>query len=756
MNILLIGSGGREHTLAWKIAQSPRLTQLYTLPGNPGTAQHGINLPGDPMDPQTVLAIAVDKQIDLVFVGPEAPLAVGLADVLEGEGISVFGPSRAGAQIEASKAFSKVFMARRDIPTAAFAVFEQLEPAMAYLDTVTDPFVIKASGLAAGKGVFLPGSVEEGKAVLKEIMTDRIFGDAGASVVIEECLSGPEISVMAFTDGETLALMPPAQDHKRLLDGDRGPNTGGMGVFAPSPTATPEVLEEAGQTIMQPAIDGLRREGIRYKGVLYGGLMLTKDGLKTLEFNCRFGDPETQVVLPLLESDLVEIALACVRGELAGLADQIVWADGSAACVVLASGGYPHTYPKGLPITGLDRVDDSIQVFHAGTSEKEGRIVTNGGRVLGVTATAKSLPAAVGKAYKAVAEIQFEGIQYRTDIGRQGSAYAAAGVSIETANQAMARIKQSVNATRTPNVLSGLGSFGGLFDISLIKEMEAPVLVSSTDGVGTKVMLAENYGLLTSIGHDIVNHCINDILVQGAKPLFFLDYYASSQLDPDKLAQVVAGISDACIEAGCALLGGETAEMPGVYAPDQFDLAGTIVGVVERGKILPQTSIKAGDLLVGFASTGLHTNGYSLIRTIFAETPLDSVLPGLGLTLGEALLQPHRSYLEVLWPLLDRDPSPVKALAHLTGGGFFDNIPRVLPPGFGAKIEQGSWPVLPIFNVIQNTGQIDTAEMYHVFNMGIGMVAVIDPGDLSAVQAELTEETWVIGEVWADEGVMLV
>ncbi|MBN2500812.1 MAG: phosphoribosylamine--glycine ligase [Anaerolineales bacterium] len=756
MHILLIGAGGREHALAWKIAQSPLLTQLYTLPGNPGTAQHGINILGDPMDHALVTEIVKQKQIELVIVGPEAPLATGLADSIAALGVPVFGPNLAGAQMESSKAFSKDFMARHNIPTAAYETFHDLEQASAYLNEIEFPYVIKASGLAAGKGVFLPDTIAAGQQVLRDIMREKVFGDAGDTVVVEERITGPEVSVMAFTDGETLILMPPAQDHKRLLDHDQGPNTGGMGVFAPSPTATPEILEEAKKKIMQPAIDGLREEGIHYKGVLYGGLMLTDNGLKALEFNCRFGDPETQVVLPLLESDLVEIALACANGNLSQIVHQITWKEESAVCVVLASQGYPGAYSKGLPIDGLDSVDRTIQIFHAGTADRDNQIVTAGGRVLGVMATAESLSKAVSRAYQELENIHFEGMQYRSDIGKQNPAYAFAGVSIETGNEAMQMIRESVNATHNDKVLSEVGLFGGLYDASFLKAMEQPVLVSSTDGVGTKVKLAEKYGLLKNVGQDIVNHCVNDILVQGARPLFFLDYYATSKLDPYKLTEVIEGISMACKDADCALIGGETAEMPGVYFPGEFDLAGTIVGVVERGKMLPKDNIQVGDLLVGIGSTGPHTNGYSLIRSVFKDTPLEKVFPELGRPLGEALLEPHRSYLNLLWSLLSADHSPVKALAHLTGGGFVDNIPRVLPPGCGAKVNSESWPVLPIFRLIQKAGQISEIEMYHVFNMGIGIVAMIAPQDLETVQAGIPEETWVIGEVYTGKGVEFV
>ena len=335
----------------------------------------------------------------------------------------------------------------------------------------------------------------------------------------------------------------------------------------------------------------------------------------------------------------------------------------------------------------------------------------------------------------------------------KNSAYAQAGVNIETGNRSVELMKAAVQATHGPEVLSGVGSFGGLFSAAALKEMESPVLVASTDGVGTKVMLAAQAGRYAGIGNDIVNHCINDILVQGARPLFFLDYFASSQLDPEVVAEIVEGMAEACRQVGCALLGGETAEMPGVYHKDHFDVAGTIVGVLEQSMALPHPNIQPGDLLVGLASSGPHTNGYSLIRRVFESVSLDHVYPELGAPLADFLLEPHRNYFPLLEPALKaRTP---KGLAHITGGGFIDNIPRILPKGFGAKVRKTSWDVPPLFQLIQNLGGIDPDEMYRVFNMGVGMIAIITKEQLNEFQQSITEPTWVIGEVVDGEGVTL-
>jgi phosphoribosylformylglycinamidine cyclo-ligase/phosphoribosylamine--glycine ligase/phosphoribosylformylglycinamidine cyclo-ligase len=334
-----------------------------------------------------------------------------------------------------------------------------------------------------------------------------------------------------------------------------------------------------------------------------------------------------------------------------------------------------------------------------------------------------------------------------------GSDYTASGVNIDAGNRAVQLMKQSVKSTYGPEVLAGIGSFGGLFDANALKTMHDPVLVASTDGVGTKVKIAAQMGRYGSIGHDIVNHCINDILVQGAKPLFFLDYFATSKLNPEIVAEVVSGISAACREAGCALIGGETAEMPGVYEEGEFDLAGTIIGVLEKEIILPKSNMCPGDVIIGIRSSGPHTNGYSLIRKIFEDVPLETEFPELDMTLGEALLTPHRSYLSLLQPCLRE----MKGLAHLTGGGFIENIPRILPEGMAVEIRKDSWPVPPLFSLIQQKGEVPPEEMYRVFNMGIGMVAVVARENVSKVQQILSEKTYILGEVVAgDKKVILL
>ena len=415
MNILVIGSGGREHALYWKLSESPQTEQIYAIPGNPGMgASAAIALD----DHAAILRFVKEHEIGLVVVGPEVPLMNGLVDELEAAGIRAFGPRANAAEIEGSKAFAKDLMKKYGIPTARYEVFTAAEPARAYIRQEGAPIVVKADGLAAGKGVIVAMTEQEALDAVDAIMEDHSFGDAGARVVIEEFMEGEEASLLVFTDGTTIRPMISAQDHKRAYDGDRGPNTGGMGTYAPAPVMTPEMTERAVEEILKPTIAAMAKEGRVYRGCLYLGLMVTADGPKVVEFNARFGDPETQVVLPLLDSDLVAIMCACADGTLADVL--IRWKDGAAVCVVLASGGYPGHYEKGQEIHGLaDAEAMGALVFHAGTAMKDGKLVTNGGRVLGVVGRGADISSAVDAAYAAAAKISFKDAYYRKDIAHR-------------------------------------------------------------------------------------------------------------------------------------------------------------------------------------------------------------------------------------------------------------------------------------------------------------------------------------------------
>lgn len=416
MQVLVIGGGGREHTLVWKLAQSKKVTKLYAAPGNPGMKDLAECVDLDIADLDGLADWAEKHAIDLTVVGPEAPLVAGIVDVFKARGLTIFGPSAKAAEIEGSKIFSKELMEKYGVPTAFFKVCDNLADARAFVEEKGAPIVIKADGLAAGKGVVVAMTRDEALAALDEMMGAHKFGSAGNRVVIEEFMEGEEASLLAFTDGKTIVPMLAAQDHKRVNDGDQGPNTGGMGAYCPAPVMTDALKEKTVKEVLRPIVDALAKEGRPYSGCLYAGLMIKGDSVKVVEFNARFGDPETQVVLPLLKSDLAEIMVACANGTLTP--DLVEWSDKAAVCVVMASGGYPASYKKGIPITGLKAANamDDVVVFHAGTREEDGKILTNGGRVLGVTAVADDIPSAQQKAYDAVDKIHFDGAHYRQDI----------------------------------------------------------------------------------------------------------------------------------------------------------------------------------------------------------------------------------------------------------------------------------------------------------------------------------------------------
>lgn len=420
MNILIVGGGGREHTVAWKLAQSEKVTNLHCAPGNGGISEIATCHDVSATDIPGMVALAKKLGVDLVAVLPDDPLALGMVDALEAAGIPAWGPNQAAAIIEGSKVFAKDLMRRHGIPTAGYAVFGDVDMAREYVRQQSYPLVVKADGLALGKGVIICQNPQEALAALTAIMVDRQFGESGSRVVIEEFITGPEVSILAFSDGKTVLPMVSAQDHKRAYDGDRGPNTGGMGTFSPAPQYTPEVAKEVERTIIRPTIDAMAAEGRSFKGVLYFGLMLTAQGPKVLEYNARFGDPEAQVVLPRLKTDLLDIMLAIREERLHEIT--LEWREDAAVCVILASGGYPGAYKKGYPITGLEAFAgrDDLIVFHAGTRKENGQYVTNGGRVLGLTALAPTLADAVQKAYAHIGAIDFQDRHYRTDIGRKG------------------------------------------------------------------------------------------------------------------------------------------------------------------------------------------------------------------------------------------------------------------------------------------------------------------------------------------------
>ncbi|WP_022854333.1 phosphoribosylamine--glycine ligase [Thermodesulfatator atlanticus] len=494
MKVLVVGGGGREHALCWKLAQSPLVEKVFCAPGNAGIAEDAECVPISVNDFEALADFVKKENISFTVVGPEDPLARGIVDFFEEKGLRIFGPSAKAAQIEGSKVFAKEIMAKYGIPTASFEVFDNPEDALAYLEKRGAPIVVKADGLAAGKGVIVCDTLAQAKEAVQKIMIEKVFGEAGNRVVIEDYLIGEEASFMILTDGQTILPLPSSQDHKPLLDGDKGPNTGGMGAYSPAPIVTPEFEKEIMETIMKPLIEGLAQEGIPYKGVLYAGLMISRGKPYVLEFNCRFGDPECQPLMMRIKSDLAEIIEAALAGK---LADKKLELDERASvCVVMASGGYPGKYEKGKEIKGLEEAAQipGIKIFHAGTAKKDGKYVTNGGRVLGVTAIAEDIPSAIDKAYEAVEKISWDNVHYRTDIGVKALKHLPPEVLIIAASKSDLPI-----ILKTEEILQ---KFLIPYRITVASSLRAPEkvrsIIKTAEEKGVKVIIAAG-GLATHL-----------------------------------------------------------------------------------------------------------------------------------------------------------------------------------------------------------------------------------------------------------------
>lgn len=774
MKILVVGNGGREHAIAWRLAQSASVEKVYVAPGNGGTLTVGPkvenvpHLSGSRLDFEKLKQFAVDNQVSLVVPGPEQPLVDGISTVFTSVGIPVFGPLAKAATMEGSKAFSKVFMAKHNIPTARFKNFTDVDAAREHIRSVDYKIVLKADGIAAGKGVLIPETTEEALAGLDEIMVAKNFGSAGDEIVIEEFLEGDELSILTITDGYSFFNLPAAQDHKRAGDGDTGLNTGGMGAYAPAPIATPAVLAKINEQVIRPTIDGMRKDGYPMCGVLFTGIMLTPSKEpKVLEYNVRFGDPETQTVLPLLtaDTDLAQVMLAAAEHRL----DSVLLAtqDGVfSTTVVMAAGGYPDSYKKGDAISIAEPADDTY-IFHAGTDVKNGQLVTSGGRVIALTATGSSIRESVDRAYAGVDKVTFTGKYNRRDIAHrafrdsavpQGSTYAEAGVSVDNGNLLVDQIKKKVKLTARAGADSDIGGFGGLFDLKAAGyDSSETLLVAATDGVGTKLRIAQIADIHDTVGIDLVAMNVNDLVVQGAEPLIFLDYFATGKLDVEVAAKFVSGVADGCIIAGCALVGGETSEMPGMYDEGHYDTNGTAVGAVYKDKILPKIEHMAeGDVLIGLKSDGVHSNGFSLVRHIITKLGLDYNSPApwpaaqAGNTIAQELLVPTKIYVKQLLPAIRKDL--LLGMAHITGGGLVENIPRALPKHLQARVDISQWQVPEIFKWFGKAGGVPVADWLKTFNVGVGMVVIVSADKKDAALAELHaagEDAVVIGELVA-------
>lgn len=786
LRILVVGSGGREHALAWRLAKSPRVEVVHVAPGNGGTKADdsgkviNVDVGVSKNDFPQLVKHAKMHGLNLVVVGPEAPLVDGIEGSFRSVGIPVFGPSREAAMMEGSKTFSKDFMHRHGIPTAEYRNFTNHEQAREYIEHVKHNVVIKASGLAAGKGVIIPTTKQEAYDGLESIMVAKEFKEAGDEVVVEEFLEGEELSVLTFCDGYTIRSLPPAQDHKRALDGDQGKNTGGMGAYAPTNLATPELCAQIDRDIIQPTVDAMRKERMPFRGILFTGLMITEAGPKVLEYNVRGGDPETQTLLPLLsdDTDLAEVMLACAEGWLDGVTMKIK--DGAAATVVACAQGYPDSYAKNQKIH-LSKPGTDTYIFHAGTLKDDKGLWSIGGRVIAATATGANLEDAVAKAYKGMDTIKFEGMHFRKDIAHRAFTsqerrrrpseepltYAAAGVSIDAGNTLVQRIKKHVKRTIRPGADGEIGGFGGAFDMSKLNKPGFPTIVTCCDGIGTKLKVAFATGIHDTVGIDLVAMSVNDLIVQGAEPLTFVDTYTCSTLDVDTCEEFVKGVADGCEQSACTLVGGETAEMPGLLASTEYDAVGTANGWVDTGagqKMLPdKAGMVEGDILLGLASNGLHSNGFSLVRKIIDRKRLswDETAPWDPDTkVSRSILTPTRIYVKPLLKVVRKDL--VKGMSHITGGGLIENVPRMLPEHLTAEINVSTWQRPKVFKWLQESGKVSLQEMSRTFNNGIGMVLAVSEmahGEVQRILEADGEEVYKIGRLRPreeDEGCVLL
>nr|QBK86799.1 MAG: uncharacterized protein LCMAC103_01310 [Marseillevirus LCMAC103] len=774
--VLVIGGGGREHAIARSLAISPKVSRVHVAPGNGGTRGgkvSSVSLGAKNYD--AIVKYCADNEVAVVVVGPEAPLADGIADHLKCHGVRCFGPSKKAAIIESSKAWSKDFCVRHSIPTARYKNFTEIGDAERHVDSVDYEVVVKASGLAAGKGVFMPATKAEARDALRSLMVDRKFGIAGAEVVVEEKLEGLEASVLAFTDGHSFVCCPAAQDHKRIGDGDRGLNTGGMGAYCPSPVSPADMSAIHG-AVIKPAIDGLRREGRPFVGVLSAGLMLTADGPKVMEFNCRMGDPEAQVVLPLLATDLFDIVVACCDGHLDSV--DVKFSDQFACSVVAASRGYPESCPKGKIISGIGDVagTDTI-VYHAGTRLDNDRLVTSGGRVFAVTGLGDDMRGAIEAAYSGMAKICFDGMQFRGDIARRAleeegrATYAAAGVDVAVGDSA-SRLAYAA-ALSTFSSRRGMigepvaleGGFTGLLDMGDF------YLAQGDDGVGTKAQIAELLGTYDTLGYDLLAMVCDDAVCLGAETISVSNTIDTSKVEPRVIGELVEGLAAACAKHKIVIPGGEVAELGPLVRGLVWNA--TAVGVLAKCALIDGSAVAIGDVVISLEERGFRSNGFTLARHILArkyesegEAMQKEVHPrgaGTSETFGSALLRPSTIYssavLELIGRYEDRDrldeKISVKGIAHITGGGLPGNLSRVLQrTGLSAHLDKLHPPGSAMV-ALQSLGNVRDKEAYRTWCMGNGMLLIVSPSDADAAAASLAASgivATIAGRVTATKG----
>ena len=730
MNILVLGSGGREYAICQSLVKTEN-NKIYCLGtnANPGIIEmcQGFNMIGDI---ENILRHIELWKIYYVIIGPEKLLFDGIADILWEHNIPCIGPKQSYARIETDKCFARNIMRNNGLTEylPKYTIFDSIASLSKLEGTINlyQEYVVKPSGLCGGKGVKLSGEHLHNLKETRDYCCQML--QKGHQILIEEKLVGEEFCLFSFCDGKTLKHMPLVKDFKRLEVNDTGPNTGSMGSITYQNHNLPflnNVDKQHSECLNEQVMALLNTKTpsqIGYRGILYGSYIKTKYGLKVIEYNARFGDPECINLLYLLETPLSEIFQHIVNQTL----DQITikFKKVNSICKYLVPTGYPDNPIKNVSISLNELSGDDLQkIVYSSIESKDGQLILPGSRALAIINMGDDINQ-ISQQINTIADKISGPLFYRKDIGLTKITYSSCGVDISEGNRAVSLMKESIQSTFNDRVYNNYGDFGGVFDISCLN-CDYPLMVSSTDGVGTKTAFVWEHirdSGLSNLGKDIVNHCINDILVKGAKPLFFLDYLAFHKLNSLNAALIVEGMSEACREAECVLIGGETAEMPGVYYPGHFDIAGTIVGVVDKKNIIQgKYNITSGDKIIALPSNGPHTNGYSLIRKIIElEVPSSELL--------SFLCQPHTSYLEPITIL--RDTVPILGLCHVTGGGLIENPPRILDETLGMILHKNTWDIPFGFQYLQEKGGLSDIELYRTFNCGIGMLIVVTESNL--------------------------